>query len=154
MRAILLVGFFLITPLCAATQSSELRIEQQYLTDNCKSMREYATKIAAEANKPELKREVALVHSKEVMNYLNLIEQRMKATKNLLSNEQLKTVAQEFGFMERGCSTIRELAKLLQKELEKRSPDHASVKKLAAELRMEMAGLYNIHELAKKKLGL
>lgn len=137
-----------------AAQVAELSQQHAVLTKDCKSIRGHTGRVIAEADEPELNRDVALAHAREVIKSVLSLEKRLAATKKLLTPEQLKKVSGHYSFLEKTCAKLKDLSAQLEKELSKENPSRAAVKRLAAVLRTEITEGNKEHQLLKKKLDI
>lgn len=154
MKLLWVIGAVVVSVTMGFAQVSDLAQQHGLLAKDCKNIRGHAGRVVEEASQTELNCDVALAHAREAVKYLDGMEQRLQATKKMLSKDQLARVASHYAALEKGCSKMHDLCAKLQKQLTKDKPDRLEVKQLAMSLRKEMSGGYDVHEQMMKSLGL
>jgi uncharacterized protein (UPF0335 family) len=144
----------LCIPWLAFAQSNKLLAEHSALTSDCKSVRGHAQGIVSEASQSELNRDVALAQAEEVEKALKSMKERLETTKDLLSPEQLKSVANNYKVLEGLCADLQQEIGDILVELHKDKPDRIKVRNMAVDLRTKMKNGSAEHDLIKKKLGI
>lgn len=149
-----LFAFSCVLSPCASAQASDLASLQSKLTIDCKSIRGHATRIVAEAGGQEFNYDVAAAHLGQVAKYQAAMETDLKATDKLLTKKQRKNVGVEMTSLLETCMRVGEGVRTLQKEFDAKSPNTATVRKIAAEIRNQMTQGAETHDRLKKKLGI
>lgn len=151
---IFLIAFsFALSP-CATAQSSDLAGIQSKLTVDCKSIRGHATRIVAEAGGQEFNHDVAAAHLSQVAKYQTAMEADLRSTENLLTRKQREDVNVEMTSLLETCKSVGEGVRTLQKEFDAKSPNTATIRKIAADIRNQMTQGAETHDRLKKKLGI
>lgn len=146
--------FIAFSPSGLFAQSADLAGLQSKLTVECKSIRGHANRIVAEATAQDFNRDVAEAHLSQVARYQSAMDADLRATRDLLTDEQKKRINTELASLLETCKRVGQGVRDLQREFEKDNPNVETVRSAAFKIKNDMTQGAEVHDRLKKKLGI
>lgn len=154
MRPVFFFALLIFSFFSPFTQVSDLFQEHALLTRDGKRVKGHANRVIAETTEQELNRDVALAHAKQISISLDDMRQRLQQVRKMTKEDQRKAVLVHQTAIEKSCEKLHEMCNDLVKELGKQNPDRLKVRKMAIDLRNEIAFAAEHHSSLKRKIGM